>query len=151
MLPPDSAQPGAVRGSSEIAVGHFAGDGSMLVAVEPWHGHQVVLYAPGEDGRSWQRRVLDDSLQEGHALVVADFDRDGVDEIVAGWRGGEGGLRMYDPLDARATRFRTIPLDQGIAVEGAVATDLNGNGWLDLVAIGGRTNNLVWYENRGGF
>jgi hypothetical protein len=44
-------------------------------------------------------------------------------------------------------QFQTKDIDQGIAVEGLVAADMNGNGWLDLVAIAGRTNNLVWYEN----
>jgi hypothetical protein len=34
-------------------------------------------------------------------------------------------------------------------VEGAVAADINRHGRLDLVVIGGRTNNLVWYENLG--
>ena len=92
--------------------------------------------------------VLDDTLREGHALVVADWDQDGVDEIVAGWRGGDGGLRLYDPLDDHGSGFRTIAIDQGLAVEGAVAADMNGDGRLDLVVIAGRTNNLVWYENR---
>lgn len=146
---PTSAKPGSPRGASEIAPGRFAVGRTMLAAIEPWHGHQVVVYTPEDEGRAWRRLVLDNDLREGHALVVADFDQDGVDEIIAGWRGGGGGLRMYDPVDAQATRFQTIPLDEGIAVEGAVAADLNGNGRLDLVAIGGRTNNLVWYENRG--
>ena len=52
------------------------------------------------------------------------------------------------PLDDRGSGFQTIAIDQGIAVEGAVAADMNGDGRLDLVVIGGRTNNLVWYENR---
>lgn len=146
--PPASSEPGAARGSSEIAPGRLADGKRFLAALEPWHGHQVVIYTPAGDAGAWQRRVLDDTLQEGHALVVADFDQDGVDEIVAGWRGGEGGLRMYDPVDGRGSEFRTVVIDRGIAVEGLAAADLNGDGRLDLVALGGRTNNLVWYENR---
>jgi hypothetical protein len=103
------------------------------------------------DGRpvSYQRLVLDETLSEGHALVVADFDGDGQDEIVAGWRAGGGGLSLYKWTGGKSAAFRKIPLDRGIAVEGAVAVDLNGDGRLDLVVIAGRTNNLVWYENKG--
>lgn len=146
--PPVSPAPGAARGSSEIIPGRFVDGRPFLAAIEPWHGHQVVIYTPGDPDGLWQRRVLDDTLREGHALVVADLDQDGVDEIVAGWRGGDGGLRLYDPLDDRGSGFRTIAIDQGIAVEGAVAADINNDGRLDLVVIGGRTNNVVWYENR---
>jgi hypothetical protein len=144
---PDSNQPGAARGSSEIAPGNLGEGRSMLAAIEPWHGNQVVVYTPTADGQSWQRQVLDDTLKEGHALVVADIDKDGADEIIAGWRGGSGGLRVYDLADQQSMKFQTKDIDQGIAVEGLVAADMNGNGWLDLVAIAGRTNNLVWYEN----
>jgi hypothetical protein len=94
--------------------------------------------------------VLDNSLSEGHVLVTADFDGDGDDEIVAGWRGGGGGLTLYDPLDRDPSRFsfQKVPLDQGIAAEGAAVADINGDGRLDLVVNAGRSRNLVWYENR---
>ncbi|NUQ62301.1 MAG: VCBS repeat-containing protein [Pirellulales bacterium] len=143
--PPVDEKPGAARGSSEIVPGKFGPDHPFLAAIEPWHGHQLVVYSP--DGSGWRRGIVDESLDEGHALVVADFDHDGADEIVAGWRGGEGGLAIYD-LGDDGIRFEKRFLDRGIAVEGAVAADLNGNGRLDLVVIAGRTNNLVWYENQ---
>ena len=108
----------------------------------------MVVYTPSAAGQPWKRRVLDESLSEGHALVAADFDGDGRDEIVAGWRGSGGGLTLYHPTDGEGTSFARIPLDRGIAVEGAVAADVNGDGRPDLVVIAGRTNNLVWYENR---
>jgi hypothetical protein len=145
--PPVSGEPGAARGSSEVLPFRGAGKRWALAAIEPWHGHQVVVYTPDTSG-GWQRRVLDGTLREGHALVVADFDGDGADEIVAGWRGAGGGLRLYDPGDPDGAAFRTHAIDQGIAVEGIVAADLNGDGRIDLAVIGGRTNNLVWYENR---
>ncbi|MCX8036584.1 MAG: VCBS repeat-containing protein [Candidatus Sumerlaeia bacterium] len=178
---------GAPRGSSEVAVGRISGQLKLelptcfVAAIEPWHGNQVVVYSrrTGSAGLtspktpaakdaagisaagSWQRLVLDDTLQEGHALVVADFDGDGVDEIIAGWRGGTGGLVMFDLSDgpdksdrpdgsaSSERKWRRIPLDSGIAVEGAAAADLNRDGRLDLVAIAGRSNLLVWFENVG--
>ena len=141
---PATGQPGAARGSSEVAVGNLGRGAYWLAAIEPWHGNQVVVYSPQDGG--WQRRVLDDRLTEGHALVVADFDRDGVDEVVAGWRGAGGGLMQYTSTGVPG-EFRSHSLDHDIAVEGLVAADMNSDGRLDLVAIAGRTNNLVWYEN----
>ena len=145
---PVDSKPGAARGSSEVAAGRLGAGRPLIAAIEPWHGHEVVVYLPGAAGQPWERRVLDDTLVEGHALVVADLDGDGQDEIVAGWRAGGGGLTLYDPADAEGRSFRKLPLDRGIAVEGAVAADLNADGKLDLVVIAGRTNHLVWYENR---
>ncbi|MHC4179500.1 MAG: FG-GAP repeat domain-containing protein [Planctomycetota bacterium] len=144
---PADQKPGASRGSSEIAPGSLGKGRPILAAIEPWHGNRVVVYTQDPGEGTWRRRVLDDTLVEGHALVVADFDGDGADEIVAGWRAGGGGLSLYDPADADGRRFTKVPLDRGIAAEGAVAADMDLDGGLDLVVIAGRSNNLAWYEN----
>jgi hypothetical protein len=128
--------------------GKLADGTRFIAAIEPWHGHQVVLYTPGEGGGDWSRRVLDDTLVEGHALVVVDLDADGIDEIVAGWRGGGGGLRVYDIIGAQGESVARLEMDKGIAVEGLVVADMDQDGRLDLVAIAGRSHDLVWYENR---
>ncbi|MBN1342275.1 MAG: VCBS repeat-containing protein [Phycisphaerae bacterium] len=146
--PPATDKPGAPRGSSEAVPVRLGKGPTVLAAIEPWHGHQVVVYIPTEKSENWTRHVLDETLREGHALLAADLDGDGQDEIVAGWRGDGGGLVMYDPLDASGTRFRREVIDQPMPVEGLVAADLNGDNRLDLVAIAGRANKLVWYEPR---
>jgi hypothetical protein len=144
--PPVNDKPGAARGSSEVVPVRLGGGSSAMAAIEPWHGHQVVTYVQTEKNGRWTRHIIDETLNEGHALLAADFDGDGRNEIVAGWRGNGGGLVLYDPLDASGTRYRRVLIDQPIAVEGLVAADLNDDGRLDLVAIAGRSNKLVWYE-----
>jgi hypothetical protein len=151
---PRDQKAGTARGSSEVAPGKLGSAGrAFLAAIEPWHGNQVVVYTPsGSSDNAWQRHVLDDSLIEGHALVVADLDGDGADEIIAGWRGGDGGLALYDPSDPSdplGAKWSCTQLDKGITVEGAVAADMNGDGKLDIVALAGRSKLLVWYENLG--
>ena len=150
---PKDKKPGTSRGSSEVAPGRLRSGRAFIASIEPWHGNQVVVYTlrptgPGFAGTAWQRHVLDESLSEGHVLLAADFDGDGDDEIVAGWRGAGGGLALYDPTDRDPPSFQKVPLDRGIAAEGAVAADINGDGRLDLVVNAGRSKNLVWYENR---
>jgi hypothetical protein len=143
---PINNQPGAARGSSEVAPGHFAEGRRFLAAIEPWHGHEVVVYTPGKDGELWNRRVLDDTLNEGHAMAVADFDGDGIDEIVAGWRGKGGGFVLFKP-DAEGKTFTKIVIDAKTAADTVMVADINQDGAPDLVLIGGRTGTLAWYEN----
>jgi hypothetical protein len=143
---PKSPVPGTPRGSSEVAPGKLSAKKTFIAAIEPWHGQMVVIYTETNHSGLWRRRVLDDTLKEGHALVVADLDGDGRDEIVSGWRGDQGGVAVFRAGDDTGKYWRRLPLDQGIAVEGLVAADLNGDGRPDLVAIAGRSNLLVWYE-----
>ena len=144
---PASGKPGAARGSSEVATFRLSKDRTLIAAIEPWHGNQVVVYTPPQGDGLWQRHVIDNTLHEGHALVIGDFDGDGQDEIVAGWRAGGGGLRLYKATDATGQHFKAYDIDLTMPAEGAVAADMNGDGKLDLVVIASRTNQLVWYEN----
>ena len=137
--PPTSSEPGAARGTSEVMQVAGWTEPPALAAIEPWHGHQVVLYQPAPDSDLIQRRVLDEGLSEGHALVAADLDGDGRDEIVAGWRAAGGGLAAYRLADRDKTSVERIELDRDVAVESAMAVDLNGDGKLDLVIGAGAT------------
>jgi hypothetical protein len=76
-------------GTSDIAAGRLNG-ARFLATIEPWHGNQVAIYreagTAGSKG-SWQRQVIDASLLDGHTILTADFDHDGSDEVIAGYRG----------------------------------------------------------------
>jgi hypothetical protein len=142
----------AKRGASEIALGklksHLRG---FLATIEPWHGDKVVVYLPRStaDGL-WQRGVIDTTFQEGHALICADLDGDREDEIVAGYRGKGASLYIYDCRDSVGKKWERIALDEGdMAASGLDVADLNGDGRLDIIAVGTATANIKWYENLG--
>ncbi len=141
----DAARPN--RGSSEVTMGNL-GDERFIATIEPWHGTDAVVYTPGDsEGGLWAREVIGTDFEGGHGLIAADFNGDGYDEIVGGSRGGDGVLVIYRYLPSSSS-WETIPLDMGgVAVSGLDISDINGDGALDIVAIGGATDNLVLYEN----
>jgi len=142
-----SGQP-PTKGSSEVGLGSLGG-ARFIATIDPWHGTDGVIYTPGMGPTSlWNRQDLGADFEHGHGLMVADFNGDGFDEVVAG--GGQG---MMTELIYRYTpstqKWDKIPLDMGnVAVSGIDVKDLNGDGAPDIVAIGtSPTNNVVWYEN----
>ena len=130
-------------GASEIRLGSLGGE-RFLATIEPWHGNQVVVYSH-EGHNQWPRQVLDDTLEDGHALIVEDFDSDGNDEIIAGFRGEASDLLLFRHEDGEWRR--TLIDDGGMAAAGCETDDLDGDGDADLVCIGARTANIKWYEN----
>ncbi len=140
-------RPWPLCGSSEVRLGHI-GTSRFLAAIEPWHGNQVVDYLPEQD--RWKRVVIEDQMQNGHALAVGDLNGDGRDEIVSGFRGKGFQLSLYHPTDAHGERWQKTVLDDGgIAAADCVIDDSTGDGRPDIVAIGGSTGNLKLYENLG--
>ena len=131
-------------GSSDVAAGK-AGKETFLASIEPWHGNQVAVYR--QKGAAWQREVIDDSLVDGHTIVTADLDGDGLDEIVAGFRGKPQRVYIYK-FDNKSWN-RQILDDGDMSAAACAVADLNGDGKLDIACIGSATHNLKWYENLG--
>jgi hypothetical protein len=144
-------------GSSEVAVGRMSratspngrasGDDVFLATIEPWHGNQVVIYRRSASG-SFARQVIDTMVVDGHTLVAADFDGDGIDEVIVGQRGGSRSVWMY-ASDPSGAWTRTTVDDGGMAGAGCTTVDINGDSKIDIVCVGTATANLKWYENLG--
>ncbi len=63
-----------------------------IATIEPMHGNNVVVYE--RRGSEWKRTVLDDSLNQGHALLVADVLQTGNLQVIAGWRNRDARQRV---------------------------------------------------------
>jgi hypothetical protein len=146
-LSPGLAGEAPKHGSSEVHLGRLADGNRFLATIEPWHGSEVVLCIANDPKalHFGPRSVIDATLADGHALWVADVDRDGSDEIFAGHRGKDHRVSMYKFDLARKTMTRTV-LDRGVAAQDLRGGDIDGDGTPDVVAVGGSTHNVVWYR-----
>ena len=136
-------------GASEVQVGYTAGE-RFVATIEPWHGHQVVVYrSSGSGSPAWTRQPIDATIEDGHTLVVADLDGDGHDEIIAGERRGQQSVYLYRFDSSSASWFKETVDDGDMAAAGCAVSDLDADGLPDVVCIGTGTANLKWYENVG--
>lgn len=137
-------------GSSEVEAGRLANGKIFIATIEPWHGNEVVVYTEGAHPDSlWSRIVIDRTFNQGHALAVDDFNGDGTDEIVAGYRGRGTSLFIYVNRDKAGQMWERTLLDNKMATSGISVADINSDGKPDIIAIGTSTNNIRWYENKG--
>jgi hypothetical protein len=133
-------------GASDVAVGNLGGR-RFLCAIEPWHGNQVVVYR--EEQGAWARRVIDDSFVDGHTIHAVDLDADGRDEIIAGYRAAGGALYLYSAADLSGQQWDRQILDKGgIGVASCAVADFDGDGRLEIAAIGSASANLKLYKRR---
>lgn len=149
--------PNGSRGASEIKLGKLKSGSRYIATVEPWHGHQVVVYTePTVNSKLWDRRVIDEQLRWGHAVWTADLDGDGSEELIIGVRddldakdaGKRRGVRIYKALDDKGAKWARHDIDPGgVAVEDLTAGDLDGDGRIDIVAVGRQTKNVRVYWN----
>lgn len=151
------------RGASEIKLGTLRNGKRYIATIEPWHGDRVVVYtAPATEkppaSELWQRHVIDAELKWGHAVWCANLDDDGDEELIIGVRDDldskdaskRRGLRVYDATDDRGTKWSRQIVDPGsVAIEDLTAGDLNGDGRIDIVAVGRATHNVKIYWNEG--
>jgi hypothetical protein len=150
------------QGAGEVKTGKLknvvagAGDRWFICTVEPMHGTDLAVYVEDHDAEEHVRReVVQTGLGRGHALWTADIDGDGHDEIVLGHsEPGTGdvkgpGIYVYDSNDDGTKWTKHVVDDGGIATEDLIATDLTGDGKVDIVAGGRETQNVVLYVNKG--
>ncbi|HWL08682.1 MAG TPA: VCBS repeat-containing protein [Planctomicrobium sp.] len=141
-----------LNGAGEIKTGRFQNGSTFITTVEPMHGTMLAVYVPSkENAAAWDRHVIDDGFQRGHALGVADFNGDGSDDIVMGHSDTPGtfGVIVYLSEDSSGKNWKKHVVDAGgMATEDIVVEDLNGDGRPDIVAGGRATRNVKIYWNQ---
>lgn len=140
------------KGSGSVAVGKIEDDPyAYLPAIEPLHGNQIVVYTKDATAQlasiKWNRNAIETfgkpnekGESSGHVVKTADFDGDGNDEFLAGFRGPEPyqGLFHYKAINGNKALFKKTKLSSE-SVSWIVLEDFNGDKKLDFATIGYRT------------
>ena len=138
--------------TGEVRQGAGAEGKKFVTAIEPMHGNQLSIYTAAKGKKLWERNVIDDSLDQGHALATGDFMGSGSDQIVVGWRGtrrtGKVGVKFYYPTNEQRSEWKSMLVDDNeMATEDIRIADLNADGKIDIVAAGRASHNLKIYFN----
>lgn len=139
-------------------------DGLADLIFSAGHGYGLWWYKQGKDGdgkRTWAKNVIDEDRSQYHDMMLVDIDKDGKLELVTGKRyrahnGHDPGAN--DPIgvyyfNIDKGKFSRVTLDYGPAGKAAGVglffwvADVDGNGWLDLVAPG--KSGLYLFRNDG--
>ncbi len=149
--------------SVPIIVHDVNGDGVADLIAGGAHGYGIAWYEQKIEGskRTWTMHVIDTDHSQYHDLVMADIDRDGKDELITGKRyrahnGKDPGendplFLCYFKIDGG--RFDRFTIDYGPAGRTSGVgiyfwmADLDGNGWLDIIAPG--KDGLFLFRNHG--
>jgi len=126
----------SIHGDS-IAAGDVDGDGlADLVTASANAGDHRVLRL-GSDG-ALVRREIDTALPVSvvRAVDMADFDGDGLDEIVIGYSASTPAAASLELISFPAGSRPRMQLwmEEGAAIEAVATGDLNGDGAIDIVA-----------------
>lgn len=143
------------RGAGEIKAGRLPRGKRYLATIEPWHGHQAVVYTPPDKpGQLWKRQVLVENHKGGHAVWTANLTGKGVDSLVVGFRGVPEGkiedamVYIFHPLDRAGSKWEKQILDaKGLGAEDIICADLNGDRKIDIIGVGRSTKNVKIYWN----
>lgn len=105
----------------------------------------VLGQEPNSLDRFWTKHIIDSSSRGADGVKLADFNGDGLTDIVTGWE--EGGVtKMYRHPGYKRVKapWPAVVVGRTPSVEDAVFVDLNHDGALDIVSCcEGRTRTLL--------
>lgn len=123
-------------------------DGDMDVIGASYYDSTVRWFE--NDGKgNFSPHIISRAVSEGQGVTVADLDNDGDLDIVTA-SSGDNTVAVFKNLDRGVfCEIKEVVDDDAIGVRTVVASDLDGDGWLDLASASKDDHSVSWYPNDG--
>ena len=121
----------SLRGGKALAMEDLDRDGRVDAAV--FSTNEIALHWGNAEGSLDAAQQISFDAADRHGdLVIADFDRDGLQEMAVSTTGRDPGIRLFKNLGARVfADART--LKPGLRLGAMAVADLDSDGWTELV------------------
>ncbi|MFC2129418.1 T9SS type A sorting domain-containing protein [Bacteroidota bacterium] len=133
----------------EIKIDDIDGDGLLDIAAAAQATNDVLWFKNEDNGLTWTKYIIDDTLINAFGLDIGDIDGDGLLDIAVTTGGpyyvGKEVVWYKNSLPTWTKYEIDLNLSGATRVE---IEDVDGNDTMDIIAGGFKVNDVVWYENK---
>lgn len=135
-----------------VFVSDIDGDGDLDITGAAFDGQAIAWYENQAIHRSATfstERLVEGGFDEANSVVTADMDGDG-DLDILGASGGDDEVTWWENVLGDGSSWTEWEVDDGFwEARSARASDVDGDGDLDIIAAGYGADTIMWYENDG--
>ena len=135
---------------SFVATGNINGDGYTDVVGVSYADNEVIWWQNLSGGSAWYERTVATSFTYPVGCCVSDIDGDGDLDILA-TSGADDDVIWWENEDGSGTTWDEHLIDGEFdGAYSCVIADINGDGYLDVLATASVGDELTWWENENG-
>lgn len=125
-------------------------DGDLDVLSASSSDNKIAWYENLGFGHFGQQIIISTQVDEANDIYVSDLDNDGDMDIISA-ASSSGEIAWYENLDGTGTFSNPhIISTQVIRLQGVLASDVDGDGDMDVLSASSIDDKVAWYENLDG-
>ena len=143
---------GQTPNPTSICAADLDGDGDLdVLTLSEVDGKIMWHENTDERGSFGPQRPVAEQVTTGHAIIAADLDGDGDQDVALASRSAYYDLVWYENTDGRGTFGPAIPITtEAPGTLSIHAADLDGDDDVDLLSASKQDDEIAWYENLDG-